>query len=74
MPLKIIYVLYTLPFLALALVLYIKGMGAFGRDNNVGIIKKVLFHLLGILLSYLIWRALAFVVFKIDLPMPQFYI
>ena len=56
-PLKCIYIIYSLPLLALAFLLYLRSSGAFGSPKNekFGIIKKILFHLSNIFFSFVFW-------------------
>lgn len=56
-PFKIVYIIYSLPFLAFAFLLMTRSFGAFGsmKNEKVGIIKKMLLHLADIFWSFVFW-------------------
>ena len=57
LPIKIIYFLYTIPFLVFALLLFIRTLGVFGNSSKerFGIVKKILLHFTAIFLSFIFW-------------------
>lgn len=58
--LKLLYMLYTLPFLIFIFLFYIRSIGAFGNPlkEEFGIVKKVLLHFSAIVLSFGLWMAI----------------
>lgn len=57
LPFKILYMVYTLPFLIFALLSYIRTLGAFGNPvkEKFGVVKKILLHFSAIFLSFIFW-------------------
>ena len=56
-PLKIIYIIYTIPFLLMTAIMFIRGLGAFKGPANekIGKIKRVLLHCAAIFWSFCLW-------------------
>ncbi len=56
-PMKVLYIIYSIPFLIFALLLASRSLGAFGSSKNekLGIIKKILLHFANIFWSYCLW-------------------
>lgn len=65
-PLKMIYIIYSLPFLLISFVMMARSAGAFGSpdDEKFGIVKTVLLHISNIFLSFVLWEFLINVVFR----------
>jgi hypothetical protein len=57
LPLKILYIVYNIPFLLFAFLLFLRSFGAFGNGKNekFGIVKKVLLHFTAIVSSFFFW-------------------
>ncbi|MCX7920970.1 MAG: hypothetical protein N3B21_02945 [Clostridia bacterium] len=57
MPLKVLYIIYSIPFLVFAFLLMLRSFGAFGSPKNerIGIIKKVLLHFADVFWSFVLW-------------------
>lgn len=58
LPVRIVYLIYTLPFLLVVLILYARGIGAFkdpykGKTNKR---KMIGLHFSFIIMSFFIWR------------------
>ncbi len=56
-PMKVLYIIYSIPFLIFALILDLRSLGAFGscKNEKIGIIKKILLHFANIFWSYCLW-------------------
>ena len=56
-PLKVLYLLYNVPFLLVALLMTIRSLGAFGNPlkEEFGLIKKILLHFSAIVTSFFFW-------------------
>ncbi|OPX41869.1 hypothetical protein CLHUN_42600 [Ruminiclostridium hungatei] len=56
-PIKVLYIIYSIPFLMFALLLAARSFGAFGssKSEKIGIIKKILLHFANIFWSYCLW-------------------
>lgn len=56
-PLRVLYILYSIPFLVFAFLLMARSFGAIGSPKNekVGIIKKILLHIADIFWSFVLW-------------------
>ncbi len=56
-PIKIIYMVYTIPFLLFVLLMQIRTLGAFGNafKEKVGKVKALLIHFSAIFLSFIFW-------------------
>jgi uncharacterized membrane protein YccF (DUF307 family) len=59
-PLKVLYIILTLPFLVFSLLLAIKSLGAFGNPlkEKIGFKKKIILHVTANVVSVFIWMAL----------------
>jgi len=57
LPLKVLYIIYSIPFLLFSFLLMVRSFGAFGSPENekIGIIKKTLLHIADLFLSYCLW-------------------
>jgi hypothetical protein len=57
LPLKIVYIVYTTPFLIFAFLMNVRSFGAFSSSSKekFGIVKKILLHLSAIFLSFGMW-------------------
>src|SRR3989339_2290560 len=57
LPLKILYIIYTAPFLLFVFLMYIRTLGAFGNPSKekFGVMKKIFLHLAGISISFGLW-------------------
>lgn len=56
-PLKVLYIIYSIPFLLFAVLLMLRSFGAFGSstDEKFGLVKKILFHFADIFWSFIFW-------------------
>jgi hypothetical protein len=54
---KLIYIIYTLPFLVFAFLLALRSLGGFGNPlkEEFGITKKILLHFAAVVISFGIW-------------------
>ncbi|MCX7921367.1 MAG: hypothetical protein N3B21_05000 [Clostridia bacterium] len=59
-PLKVIYIIYSIPFLIFAFLLFIRSFGGFGSPQNekIGMVKRILLHFSAIFWSYCLWIAI----------------
>lgn len=57
LPIQIIYAFYTLPFLLLALLLYLRSLGAasVSSEEEFSILKKIGLHFAAIVISFALW-------------------
>ena len=70
LPFKVIYLLYTFPFLIFLVLASIRGAGAFGNlsKKKLGVMEKILLHFAAIVISFLAWISiLIFLKIKIRL-------
>lgn len=60
LPIKYLYIIYTIPFLIFVLLLTIRSFGAFGNPlkEESGIVKSILLHVATIFISFVIWGIL----------------
>lgn len=56
-PIKLLYILYTIPYLIFALLLSIRSLGALGNPlkEEFGLKKKILLHFGAIVMSFIGW-------------------
>ena len=56
-PLKVVYIIYSIPFLLFVIMAFVRTMGAFKNPNDekIGIVKRVLFHIANIFISLVFW-------------------
>lgn len=56
-PLKVLYIIYSIPFLVFAFLLVARSFGTFGSPKNekFGIVKKMLLHIADIFWSFVFW-------------------
>lgn len=59
-PLKVLYIVYSIPFLVFAFLLLVRSFGAFGsaKDEKFSNVKKILLHFADVFLSYCLWIAI----------------
>lgn len=59
-PLKVLYIIYSLPFLLFSYLLAIRSFGGLesSEDEKVGIIKKAFLHFAAIFFSFILWGLL----------------
>ena len=56
-PIQALYAFYTLPFLLIALLLYLRSLGAasVSSDEEFGVLKRIGFHFAAIVISFALW-------------------
>ncbi len=60
LPIKYLYLLYTVPFLVFAFMLSVRSVGVFGNPTTeeMGIVKAILLHMSAVVISFAIWGTL----------------
>lgn len=59
-PLKVLYLIFSIPFLIIILGLFLRSFGTIGTSKNekFGVVKKILFHFADVFWSFALWGVL----------------